>query len=293
MSQTTTNRLRLLRRGEAAEAHPAIPAMPVPRGEPDETWTDDALNEYGQSELAESSSLSRKSVRARFRAGHPYSILRKRYKGDDAWVRFQKDHDLPRTKVWETIEVYERATAAGHTEDDMAEHETWTAAMLAYGVVKEREKAQEPVEAVQEKSDGERRGPAMAEAPTTAAAVAAATPGDKPAEAEAAEPVAAVPDIGDDKGQALSAGTDQGDATGKAESAPAPKARKRPAAEATVISPTEIGYAENFIRKMGGWAKTAEIVEAVTAFIAVVEPHTWERVALAIQEARTLREGAK
>ncbi len=112
---------------------------------PDSTWSNERLLDYGTRSLGEGDqhaqrlhALARKSVVPKFRAGHAFSILQERLTATGNWCAFQEDNDLPRTKVWEVINVYRKATELGHGEEDVANYGTWTEVMVAYGVVKPR-----------------------------------------------------------------------------------------------------------------------------------------------------------
>ena len=114
---------------------------------PDNTWsTQDltafAVKAFGNARQNERQALSlcRQSVYARVQAGHALTIIRGRHKNDKTWCHYQDKNNLPRTKVWEAISVYEHAVAAGHTPDDVARGcGTWGKAMKTYGVVESRE----------------------------------------------------------------------------------------------------------------------------------------------------------
>jgi hypothetical protein len=123
-----------------------LPEVTPPDNRPDETWSVEQLLAYGRKSLGEADEcdrlaapLARQSIAAKFGAGHCYSILRDRFKPRGEWCRFQATHRLPRTTVWEVVEVYQAATRAGLKEDDLVERfTTWTGVLLAFGVVRPR-----------------------------------------------------------------------------------------------------------------------------------------------------------
>jgi hypothetical protein len=119
----------------------AVPVAGLMDLQPDSSWSDERLIEYGQRALnavdkyeEQATILTRKSIVRRFQAGHALSLLKSRHRNQGTWVEFQSQHNLPRTVVWETIAVYERVVQQGHREDDVAQHATWAAVMIAYGV---------------------------------------------------------------------------------------------------------------------------------------------------------------
>ena len=124
---------------------PGVTAMPV-NNIPDETWSIERLLDFGQKSLCEGEEcdrlavpLARRSIVARFGAGHACSILRDRLKPLGKWCDFQAEHSLPRTSVWEVVEVYEAAGREDLTKNDLAErYSTWTGILLAFGLVKAR-----------------------------------------------------------------------------------------------------------------------------------------------------------
>jgi hypothetical protein len=119
----------------------AVPVAGLHDLQPDSSWSDERLIEYGQRALnavdkyeEQATILTRKSIVRRFQAGHALSLLKSRHRNQGTWVEFQSQHNLPRTVVWETIAVYEQVVQQGHGEDDVAQHATWAAVMIAYGV---------------------------------------------------------------------------------------------------------------------------------------------------------------
>ena len=77
--------------------------------------------------------------RCQVRAGHAYSILRRRLKPLGKWCSFQVENQLPRTSVWEVVEVYEAAVRDGLDTKDLADrYSRWTEVLLAYGLAKPR-----------------------------------------------------------------------------------------------------------------------------------------------------------
>jgi len=134
------------------ESHAAAPAQPAgaiplsPDVAPDETWSVEQLLDYGRKALREGEEcdmlvvpLARRSIVARFGAGHAYSILRSRLKPLGKWCSFQEEYKLPRTSIWEVVEVYEAATLDGMNEYDLVDrYSNWTGILLAYGLAKPR-----------------------------------------------------------------------------------------------------------------------------------------------------------
>ena len=112
---------------------------------PDDTWPTEILLDFAMKALGEGDklekrlhALARKSVITKFRAGHAFAILQERLTTTGDWCKFQAEHDLPRTNVWQVTAVYQKATAMGHGEEDIAMYGTWTEVMVAYGVGKPR-----------------------------------------------------------------------------------------------------------------------------------------------------------
>ena len=118
-------------------------------GEPDETWPDDLLLDFGREAMNEGDRLEalaqpflHQSIASRLRGGRAWSILRARLKANRQWFAFQQHHGLPRTTVWQMAEVYERATADHLTAQDLADrYSTWTGILLAYGLAEPRKSA--------------------------------------------------------------------------------------------------------------------------------------------------------
>jgi len=151
--------------GEVVLATPAtIPAQPA--DEPHESWSNETLLNCGRESLeegdrleAQSQPLMRQSISSRMRGGHALSILRARLRAEGRWTGYQQENALPRTTVWQVIEVYERATADGHSARDLAKvYGTWTAVLLAYGLAKPRRNKAggcvvEPLEPPEESDD--------------------------------------------------------------------------------------------------------------------------------------------
>ena len=127
---------------------------------PDDTWPNEILLDFAMKALGEGDklekrlhALARKSVIPKFRAGHAFAILQERLTATGDWCKFQDEHDLPRTNVWEVITVYQKATAMGHGEEDIATYGTWTEVMVAYGIGKPRK-----AKAVQHRATTAKRG---------------------------------------------------------------------------------------------------------------------------------------
>ena len=114
--------------------------------EPDESWPDKMLLDCGREAIKESDVLEaqaqpliRRSVGSRLRGGHAMSILRARLKAEGRWSSFQQQQDLPRTTMWQMIEVYERSAKDGHAAQDLVEnYGSWTGILLAYGLAQPR-----------------------------------------------------------------------------------------------------------------------------------------------------------
>jgi hypothetical protein len=112
--------------------------------EPDESWPDAMLLDCGREAIKESDLFEtqaqpfiRQSIGSRLRGGHALSILRARLKAEGRWLIFQQDNTLPRTTVWQMIEVYERAAKNGHSAQVLVEkYGNWTGILLAYGLAK-------------------------------------------------------------------------------------------------------------------------------------------------------------
>jgi hypothetical protein len=112
---------------------------------PDDTWPTEALLDFATQALGNGDkheqrlhALARKSVVSKVRAGQAFTILQQRFTATGKWCEFQKNNDLPRTKVWEVIKVYEKAVELGHGEEVVANYGTWTEVMVAYGIAKPR-----------------------------------------------------------------------------------------------------------------------------------------------------------
>ena len=98
-----------------------------PPNDPNESWPDKMLLDCGREAIKESDLLEsqaqpliRQSIGSRLRGGHAMSILRARLKSEGRWLRFQQDNALPRTTLWQMIEVYERAAKDGYTAQALA-----------------------------------------------------------------------------------------------------------------------------------------------------------------------------
>ena len=117
-----------------------------PGSEPDESWSDDMLFDFGRDAVKESDRLEAQaqpligqSIGSRLQAGHAWSILRKRFKAEGMWSSFQKEHGQSRTTMWQMIEVYERSAEDGYTAPDLvANYRNWTGILLAYGLAQPR-----------------------------------------------------------------------------------------------------------------------------------------------------------
>ena len=114
--------------------------------EPEESWSNEMLLGCGREAIQESDLLEaqaqpflRQSINSRLRGGHALSILRARLKSEGRWLGFQQENALPRSTLWQMIEVYERATKDGYTAQDLVEdYGTWTGILLAYGLAQPR-----------------------------------------------------------------------------------------------------------------------------------------------------------
>jgi len=117
--------------------------------EPDETWSDDLLLDYGREAMKEGDRLEaqaqpfiRQSIGSRLRGGRAWSILRARLRAGRQWFAFQQQHGLPRTTVWQMAEIYERATEDHLSAEDLADkYSTWTGILMAYGLAQPRNTA--------------------------------------------------------------------------------------------------------------------------------------------------------
>lgn len=83
---------------------------------PSEGWTLDQLAEYARRQIVTSRAienslglLGRRSTVAFFRAGRALLVAREQLKTTGDWVKWQDDHQLPRTTVFEAISLYEAA----------------------------------------------------------------------------------------------------------------------------------------------------------------------------------------
>ena len=144
---TQTSNLAVGPKSDVADPAPPTGVIVMSPAEvPDETWSMEQLLDYGREALRESEEcdmlavpLARRSVVTKFGAGHAYSILRSRLKPLGKWCSFQEEHKLPRTSVWEVVEVYEAATRDGLKADDLVDqYSTWTGILLACGLAKPR-----------------------------------------------------------------------------------------------------------------------------------------------------------
>ncbi len=114
--------------------------------EPDESWSDKMLLDCGRAAINESDLLEaqaqpfiRQSIDSRLRGGHAMSILRARLKAEGRWLGFQQENALPRTTMWQMIEVYERSAKDGYTAQDLIDnYGNWTSTLLGYGLAKPR-----------------------------------------------------------------------------------------------------------------------------------------------------------
>jgi hypothetical protein len=169
------------------------PQPVVPK--PDATWTIEALLACALAFLAEAGILARKTTVAVLRAGLPLWLLRERLKCEKRWCKFQRERDLPRTSVWEAIELHLRVTEQGLTEDQVAAM-PWPEAREFFGICGQRKQtadepecpvSAEPVEAEQHgEGDAQPAEPAIAIA-ATAKKVAKQEPVDlSPCEIDAA-----------------------------------------------------------------------------------------------------------
>ncbi len=215
-----------------AASQAAQPADLAPAPKPDETWPTDALLALVMALLAEAGVLARKTTALVFKAGHALSLLRPRFKSAGGWCKFQRDRNLPRTSVWEAIELYERATEQGHDEDDVSTM-TWT-------------EAKEYFEIAKPKADENDEGPVDAEP---------VVPDDDLACDDAA--VAAFPLERHGEGNAVPA----------APASPVAKANKTAKKDHGDLSPCEIDAATVFIKAVGSWDRAVYVIQAVQTVV--------------------------
>lgn len=124
---------------------PLVPAAPqaaqpadlAPAPKPDAGWTIAALLACAMGFLSEAGILARKTTLAVLRAGLPLWLIRERLKPESKWCQFQREHNLPRTSVWEAIEFHLRVTAQGLTEEQVGEM-AWSEAKEFFGIAKPR-----------------------------------------------------------------------------------------------------------------------------------------------------------
>ncbi len=280
---------------------------------PTEDWPDEELLhcfgaavEDGDEAELEGLAILRRSVRLRWRGCKAASIFRKRHKKTRDWGKLLKKSSLPRSTLTEMADIFDRATKQGHGEEDVAKHRIWTDVKIAYLKPKktdasddgQKDGAQGPVES---ESVGQPEGTTSGTGTTGTDAGSATT---KPEGSEQPQLKVVCEDDGPDgQADAGEAEPQEGQQTDtesstvarpeeeKAQPPVSRKTGKRQPAE-VAASPTEIGYATAFVGKMGGWKKTAEVVESVTELVAGVDPHSWERAVLAINEAKKLIAGA-
>jgi len=215
---------------------PLVPAAPqaaqpadlAPAQKPDATWTIEALLAYAMAWLAQAGVLARKTTLAVLRAGLPLFIIRERLKPERKWCQFQKERNLPRTSVWEAIELHLRVTERGFTEEQAAEM-PWPEPLEFFGIGR-REEADdedgpvdaEPVEGDEDSACGD--------------ADVVAFPVERHGEGEA---VPAVP------------------------ASPAAKVSKTAKKEQVDLSPCEIDAATVYIKAVGGWDRAVYVLQSM------------------------------
>ena len=127
----------------------APPAVRLPQGQPDDTWPVEALLAYAREQLGEAGALARKTTGLVYRAGYALWLLRARLKSSQSkrgWCDFQHENNLPRTSVWEAIQLWRRATDLGLTEDKVSSI-PWPEARQFVGIAAKKEKTQVRLEA--------------------------------------------------------------------------------------------------------------------------------------------------
>jgi DNA adenine methylase len=102
---------------------PQNPTQAVPidgQAVPDETWDLERLALYAVTGIAEAGRLrteafqmARKSTVQIYRAGRALTIAQEKLKGERRWVRWLKDHNIPRTSAWEALELFRKAPTGG------------------------------------------------------------------------------------------------------------------------------------------------------------------------------------
>ncbi len=100
---------------------------------PDDSWSLDDLRTYALSRLNEASILARRSTAQTYRAGRALSLAKNKLKTLKAWGKWQQEHDLPRTSVWEAVELFRKAPS-----EEAIEHLTPQKAKEQFGIVKKR-----------------------------------------------------------------------------------------------------------------------------------------------------------
>lgn len=77
--------------------------------EPQASWDVKRLMAYARREIREAVALGKRTAVHLYRAGHALSLIRKKLKPSRQWVKWQEEHQLPRTVVNDAIRLYAAA----------------------------------------------------------------------------------------------------------------------------------------------------------------------------------------